>query len=285
MALAFDFNLKKLVRRFGDFHVTYVRHNQEIAKYANQHADEALAVITNDTDFMAFEGEFQYWRANGINYRELTCYRYCKHKLHDKLGLNFYQMQLLSALCGSNFLPFYVIQEWIKSLIDSHDDPKYRGKINNVALYVKRQPIELVNNKPKFNLDSISRDVFGDDYTPAQINSIANGLACYDLNFKDEDEQRNSFLKFCKKNDHFMYKLVTDDLFNIRDIDYIDFRNYRSKTYAELIVPVLMKLCGILLKDNKRRPSTRKICIKHAHDEPFKVTEETIIYPKSKTFL
>ena len=82
-----------------------------------------------------------------------------------------------------------------------------------------------------------------------------------------------------------MYKLVTDDIFNIRDIDFIDFRNFRSKSYAELIVPILMKLCGILLKDNKRRPITREICVKHAHDEPFKVTEETIIYPRSKTFL
>lgn len=56
MALAFDYNLKKLVRRYGDFYVNLFRHNQEIARYAKQNADEVLAVISNDTDFMAFEG-------------------------------------------------------------------------------------------------------------------------------------------------------------------------------------------------------------------------------------
>lgn len=284
MALAFDYNLKKLSRRFGDFHVNYVRHNQEIARYAKQHADEVLAVITNDTDFMAFEGDFQYWRANGINYKNLTCIRYCKHKLHDKLGLNPYQMQLLSALAGSNFLPYFVIEDWIKALIASNENPGQRGKINNVSLYVKRQPMELVNNKPNFDLDSISRDVFGPDYTPEQLNCIANGLACYDLDLKDEPEPKYSFLKFCKKNDHFMYKLITDDIFNIKDIEYIDFRNYRCISYTELILPILMKLCGVLLKDTPRRPSTRKICVKHAHDEPSKVTEESIIYPKSISY-
>lgn len=284
MPLAFDYNLKKLIRRFGDLHINYIQHNQEIARYAKQHADEVLAVISNDTDFMAFEGNFQYWNANSINCRDLTVNSYSKHKLHDKLGLNFHQMQLLSALCGSNFLPMFVINDWVKSLIETNGDPELKGKIKNVAMYVKRQPIELVKNKPTYDLDSISRDVFGPDYTKEQKNCIANGLACYELDLKEEPEPRISFLKFCKKNDHFMYKLATDDIFNVKDIMYIDYRNYRSLNYAELILPILMKMCGILLKDERRRPHTRAICVKHAHDEPYKVTDENIIYPDSKNF-
>ena len=81
----------------------------------------------------------------------------------------------------------------------------------------------------------------------------------------------------------FLYKLSTDETFCVRDIEYIDFRNYKSKSYAELIVPILMKMCGILFKDNTPRPDVRKICMKLAHDEPFKLTEEDIIYPPSKT--
>lgn len=284
MTLAFDYNLKKLVRRFGDLHVNYVQHNQEIAQYINKHADEVLAVISNDTDFMAFEGEFQYWHANSTNFKQLTCVRFCKYKLHDVLGLNFYQMQLLGALCGSNFLPMCAIGDWIKSLPELNGNPELPYKILNVAMYVARQPIILVDNKPTFDLESISRDVFGPDYTMEQLNCIANGLACYNLNLEEEPEPKNPFLKFCKSHDHFMYKLITDDIFNIKDILYIDFRKYRSMSYTELILPILMKLSGILLKDNRKRPQTRKICAKHAYDEECKVTEEIIIYPKSNCF-
>lgn len=281
MSLSFEYNLKKLIRRYGDFHVTYVRHNQEIARYANEHADEVLAVISNDTDFMAFEGDFEYWRANGINIKQLSGVRYSKPKLHETIELNVHQMQLLSALCGSNFLPFYVIKDWIAELIKSN--PEQRGKIRNVAKYVQQQSYEMIKGKPKFDLEAISRDVFGPDCTPEQMNSIANGLACYYLQFDNEaNDGMNSFVHFCKKHDSFMYKLITDDIFNIKDIDYIDYRNYKSKTYAELIIPILMKLCGILCRTYARHPIVRKICMKHAHDEPFKVTEETIFYPPSK---
>lgn len=279
MGLAFEYNLKKLVRRYGDFHVNFTRHNQEIARYANENADDVLAVITNDTDFLAFEGKFEFWRANGINTRQLSGIRYSKPKLFEKLQMNAHQMQLLSALAGSNFLPFYVIKDWVAELVKSN--PEQRGKIWNVSFYVKNQTYDLVKGIPKFNLESISRDVFGADYTPEQLNSIANGLACYHLKFDEENDTKNSFLNFCKKHDSFMYKLVTDDIFNIKDIDYIDFRNYKSKTYAELIMPILMKLCGVLFRSYPRPPKTRKICMKHAHDEPFKVTEETIVYPPS----
>ncbi|XP_031641258.1 uncharacterized protein LOC116352656 [Contarinia nasturtii] len=281
MSLAFDYNLKKLVRRYGDFYVNLFRHNQEIARYAKQHADEVLAIISNDTDFMAFEGDFQFWRANGINIKTLTGIRYCRHKLLEKLQLNIYQMPLLSALCGSNFLPYYVIGDWINKLVASNTTEN-RGKIWNVSMYVKRQPMGMVKNKPNFDLERISCDIFGPDCTPEQLNSIENGLNCYDINFNDEPEPKMSFWKFCKKHDAFMYKLVVDDIFNVKDVEFIDFRNYKSKSYTELVVPILMKLCGILLKDHARRRDTRKICIKHAHDEPFKVTEEKIIYPPMK---
>lgn len=286
MGLSFNYNLNKLVRRYGEYRVNFVRHNQEIARYAKDHSGEVLAVITNDTDFMAFEGDFEYWRANGIDYRYLTGYRYCKKKLYARLDLNAHQMQLLSALGGSNYLPRIVIEDFIQKLMESSDDPAQRGKILNVAAYVRRQPFELVENKPRYDLERISRDVFGEDYSTEQLNSIGNGLACYDLNIEAATHRSGSndtsFLKFCKTHDMFLYKLATDDIFNIKDIAYIDFRNCKSKTYAELIIPILMKICGILFKNYSRRPCVRKICMKHAHDEPSKLTEETVIYPKCK---
>lgn len=67
MESSFDFNLKNLVSDFGHFCVTHEQHNQEIAQYANRNADNVLAVITNQNDFLAFSGGgYEYWRANSI---------------------------------------------------------------------------------------------------------------------------------------------------------------------------------------------------------------------------
>lgn len=279
MPFAMEYNLKTIVQDFGELHINYVLHNQEIARYIKQHADEVLAVISNDSDFMAFEGDFQYWKANSLNFRELTCIRYCKNKLREKVGLDCHQMQLLSALCGSNYLPVYVITDFLNGLIEVSG---CSSKILNVAEYVKKQPMQMIRNKPKYDLESISRDVFGKEYTVEQLNSIQNGLQCYDLEFSDGPAFTNGFLNFCKKREMFMYVLATDEVLKVKDIAFIDFRNYRSKTYCELIMPILMKLCGVLCGEKTRRPVVRKVCMKHAHDEPFRMTEENIIYPPSK---
>lgn len=283
MTPSFNYNLDKVVRKYGDFHVNYVQHNQEIARYAKKHSDEVLAVITNDTDFMAFEGDFQFWRANGIDVDAMTCVRYCRRTLCDELDLNFHQIQMLSALGGSQFLPYPEIQHFLNTLDSSKNNPGKFGKIWNLTTYIKGKPFEMVENRAVFDLQQIACDVFGPDYTVTQMNSIAKCLATYDLNFDDEPNPRNPFLKLCKQENHFLYKLATDHIFNVKDVDYIDFRDYKTKSYADLIIPILMKMCGILYKDDVFCPIVRKICMKHAHDEPFKVTEETIIYPPSET--
>lgn len=141
-----------------------------------------------------------------------------------------------------------------------------------------------MKDKITFDLKKIGHDVFGDDFSDEKLNCIKNGLECYDLEDFQQPINRNlsSFLRFCKTRDRFAYKLATDEIYNVKDITYMDFRNYKSKSYAELVIPLLMKMCGILFKDNARRPTYRDICMKHAHDEPCKVTEETIVYPPGK---
>lgn len=283
--LSFNCNLKKLVMRFGDFHVTYEQHNQEIARYAIENRDSILAIISNDTDFVAFSGvACEFWYASSMNFKELACNRYNKGRLYDKLGFEHgaVQMQLLSALCCSEYLPFFAIEDFLDRL-KVNENPNQRGKIRNVSAYVKRQSFVMVENKITYDLEQISRDVFGEGFSREQLNTIANGLAYYNLDFEyPRHRDLNAFLQFCKKHKSFPYKLATDDVFNVRDITYIDYRNYKSKSYAELVIPLLMKLCGILFKDDARRPIVRKICMKHAHDEPSKVTEEAVIYPSSK---
>lgn len=128
MELSFNYNIKKLVNNLGDYHVNYERHNQEIARYANQNADSVMAVISNDSDFLAFSCEIEFWRANSINYKAMTCHRYNRQRLFDRLGFHHgaVQLQLLSALSGSNFLPSYAIQDFLGGLATANNNPEQR---------------------------------------------------------------------------------------------------------------------------------------------------------------
>lgn len=290
---AFRYNFRKLLSKYGEFRITYIEHNREIARYAKQHRDQVLAIISNDTDFMVFDGDYEFWITGSINATEMQCTRYNRHELYRRLGFTngSFEMRLLSALCGSNYLPIYVVSKFITHLTKSNSDKTKYGKIWSVSAYVRQQTIEMVDGKLKYDLHKISRDVFGDDYETAELNAISNGIARYDLEFPESDEfcdgsaKKNGFLRFCQLHDSFIYKLVTDDIFLVPDSSYIDYQRFRTKHFAQLILPILMKICGILFKDDKPRPATRQICMKHAHDEPCKLTDETIIYPTSKTIV
>lgn len=283
--LPFNRNFRKLVSGFGDFHVTYGQHSQEIARYAKQNARNILALITDDLDFMAFTSSYEIWRAKSISFKELTCKRYNKDRLYDRLGFDYgaVQMQLLNAMSGTNFLPEFVLDDFLDRLANVNDNSKRLGKVWNVSAYVKRQPLVMVGNRITYDFEQISRDIFGDGVSSKELNAIVNGLVHYDLDFEEPTKSNSNADWHRYKNRYpFIYKLGTEKVFNVQDIAYMDYRNYKSKSYAELVIPILMKLYGILFKDDARPPMVRKICMKHAHDEPSKVTEEAIIYPSSK---
>lgn len=283
--LLFDYNLKKLVSGFGDFHITYEQHQQEIAHYAMQNADKVLALITDDTKFMTFSGSYQFWRAKSMNFKKLTCNRYNRNRLYDKFGFEHgaVQMQLVSALCDSIYLPANATRDFFGGLSNANKNRQQSEQIWNISAYVKRQPLTRIGAKMIYDLEQISRDVFGDDYSQEELNAISNGLAFYNLNFEQsQDHHSNTLFGRVKPHNSFAYKLAKDPVFIVKDISYMDFRNRQFKNYAELVIPILMKLCGILFKDYPRRPKKRKICMKRAHDEPSKVAEEVIVYPTSK---
>lgn len=279
MVKAYEFNLERMTRTKSEFFVNNDHHSQRIGRYANDYANEVLAIITNDTDFMAYNGTFQIWVANGINLNEMSGQRYNKATLYDKLELNgVHQVQLLGALCGSNHLPSDVLSHFHGKL--AAEDPTKIGKIRLVSAYVKRQPYTVVDNEAKFDLGQICRDVFGGRYTPEQRHSIGKSLKYYRLDFSDDNSADSSFLI---GHNAFLYTLATSDVFHVLDIEFLDFRHYDSKNYADLVIPILMKMCGILLKDHTERPVVRKICIKQAHDSSFMVVEKAIIYPTGNT--
>lgn len=279
---AFEWNLINICKKFGDLHVSFVRHNQEIVQYAQRYSGEVLAIVTNDTSFLAFEGEYQYWQSNEISLKELTGVRFNRHALFKNLDINNEKLQLLSALAGGMFLPFDQLQYFWGKLSAASPQP-VRGRISKLALYASHQQLveKSETNRVPFQLESIAYDVFGPSYTELELNSIYNSLMLFETDFCGSRSHKTPFIDFCRVHNTFLYFLITDDVYSVKDIEYVDYRTFNNKNFAQLIVPILMKLCGILYKDDSPRRPTRKICAKYAHDEPAKVVNEVVVYPKS----
>lgn len=276
-----DYNMQRLALQFGELRINNVRHNQEMAKYANANADAVLALITNDTQLLVFDGDYQVWRATDIILKEFTAFRFCRKRLRAHLELSTQQLELLSALSGTDYLPGDVLTEFYEKIgVESYNG----GHIPAIAKYIRDEVPVLPTaneNVVRFDLDKIARDVFGENYTHDELNAIENGLIQYNLDFNVDEKypSHRSWLAFCKKRNMFIFKLFTDEVYVVKDISFIDYRNCKSKNYAELVIPLLRKLQGILYSHEPRRRKTRAICMKYAHDEPYKVVEEPIVYP------
>lgn len=279
--VTFQFNMMKLAQQHGELRINYCRHNQEIAKYVNENADNILALITNDTEFLIFDGDYQFWRATDLTIKDMAAFRFCRAMLRAHLELNTQQLELLSALSGTVYLPGDILKDFYEKIgVESWNG----GHIPALAKYIRDEvpllPVAQANIL-RFDLGKIARDVFGENYRIDDLNAIENGLIQYNLNFQIDEKYpfKRPSLDFSKKRNMFIFKLFTDNVYRIHDIGFIDYRNHKSKNYAELVVPLLMKLQGILYANERQRPRTRAICMKYAHDEPYKVVNEPIAYP------
>lgn len=271
----FHYNLIRMCQQFGEVRFTYNKHNQEMAKYL-QNNPEAFAIFTNDSDFAVFDGDFQFWLVDDLNMKDMTTTHINRPKLLKYLGLNRKQMQLLSTLSNRNVFPYEILSPFYIRI----GSPRF----TRLVFYVRNKNMIDKNEKDpreSYDLDEITSDVFGDQYTEYERNGIENGLTKYDLNYELE-EPENEFEVKLKDNYPFMYKLIDDEILLLIDYKYIDFRLYQPKTYTELVMPLLKRMQGILCSNHTWKPESRFICAKFKHDEPFKVVSEQIEYPPCK---
>lgn len=218
-------NIEYMCRDLGDIHVTHLLHNWEIAEYLC--SEPVMALITDDSDFMAIDGDFEYWSLGDINFDTMDGARYSKNELNSKLEL----------------IP---------------------QRVHSVDVLV------------------------GGDSTPSELKSQFGAVlkrltSWYDWRFNQNVREDSELMEFCKTKHSFIYKLLTYEIFKIAEIIVIDFRMFRNYSYGNMVAPIVMKLCGILRKDEHNPPQTRKIFIKFAHEESAVVRDEEIVYPNSKS--
>ncbi|XP_062559999.1 constitutive coactivator of peroxisome proliferator-activated receptor gamma-like [Armigeres subalbatus] len=132
--LPFDYvcTIKTIAMKHGPFHWAVTNEcDQEMAHFANQ--SKSLAIMTDDSDFMIYEGSFRFWCVSKLNVENLTLFEIDRVGLVRHLRLSPNQMPLLATLVGNDVVDSIKIQRFHKSLGRTSET------IRNVAAFIRNQ--------------------------------------------------------------------------------------------------------------------------------------------------
>lgn len=98
---AFIAALVAAARKKGVLITTYdVECDRELAAFARKH--DALAIITGDSDFLIYEGNFRLWSSSDLNLELMRTYEWNREELRKALKLEWSHMPFFAAVAGND---------------------------------------------------------------------------------------------------------------------------------------------------------------------------------------
>lgn len=257
-------------KRYGKYyHSTKHDCDAELAKYARDH--NALAVIGNDSDFLIFMGDWEYWSAHDIDVDALTTLEYNRQTLQQRLALSYEQMPLLATLMSNDHT---------KSVTDQlYSFQRRLGQLSekwmNMANYV-RGTCHSAFGLSEADIAQISKRVFGYSDSMETRKMIHNGVQSYNMDFSVEKDTDPLLQKAVHHSN--LYKVLTIPIITLT-ITMFDMRLVSSATsYTAIMAELSQKIAGVLWK--QRNPKyTFKLFAKWSHSEKFSSKTTKPIFP------
>lgn len=170
--------MELVAQTYGEFHHSIKYEcDLEIAQYAKNH--NALAVLSNDTDFLIFDGPWKLWSSDDIEItatNQLKTLEYNRKALAKICALSQHQLPILATLLGNDFT-----NEYYDQLNGFHRTlGPMRNKFKNVANFVRTfgDTAELSDAQ----IDQIKRKVFGYG-NEAKKQLIKDSINSYNTDF------------------------------------------------------------------------------------------------------
>lgn len=265
-------SLNKLIedKKYGNVIVsTQIDCDLAIAQHATERS--VLAVITSDSDFLIFDGPFQWWHSNSMDMDNMTVNYFDRIELLKLLNVSREEMIYLATIAGNDHTSclvrkppnFIEIAEFCRSLDKSsetiHED---------IVQYMQ------IDNRMSRN---------------EAIECVTKSIESYDLNAIVEPTESTEMDKYCANNE-MMFAFRNQQVFqypmNFVDFKHRNFRRHNYHPFAYTLLDTFRKLAGIMLKNVDHRDATLKIVTKYAFGEEYKLRLLTPIYPRgTKTML
>lgn len=255
------YDMASIAQDFGEFFYSVKHENDlEIARYARDH--DAFAIISCDTDFLIFDGNWRLWSSEGICIDPLETMEYDRGGLCKHLQLSRREMALFATIKGNDITkgkPFTMIS------FDGAAECS-RGKVNsNSEIDIKRI------------FPSVDRET---------ENLIKSSLESYNIEFvtPEIDDRLEAELLQSKNKVYRFYMALINSIQGI-SIPFYDMKECgQNINLSELIMRWTKRKVGILMqhKQNCENPYKFTIMMKSSEDEPFSAQEVKPIYPDCK---
>lgn len=278
--------LHSICSKYGEVYVNYGMNTCALLSYARESQANVMALITRNTKFLVYDGDYQLWSLADVNFRYLKIARFHRKNIYAKLELDTEQLQFMLAiselepttqrvLVGEKEPKLPVLKRFVK--------PLKRGRngydINQLATNLsKDQRNEFENELGKV----LSIKNFKSNGIPGILNEdIHDGLI---LDLVNNDDSFVLLLKFCKQNIYFAYKLMNEKSTIQKELLLIDICQPDALLFIDIVIDVTMKMCGIIFKDVEpdKQPDTRSVKFQRIRGESAVQYEMDIIYPTSK---
>lgn len=273
---AASFGLSMIARKYGElrYAVDY-ECDLEMARFATE--NKAFAVVTNDSDFLIYDGDWRFWSARdfGINKYDRNSIKtteISRNGISKSCGLVSMQRPLFATLIGNGYADDFdsEIQGFHRSL------GKPFARIKNVANYVKR--VQGNNRLPDF--ERVSKDVLGSNNSK-WINLMKESIQSYDLNYPKEKVDKSSLSYLLSKTEYYRDYMSAMDPNQGFTLSFYDMRgNDGPLSLPGLYTEWNKRKMGILKNQEMDESCTINILAKFTFQERFHVTKVKPIYPE-----
>lgn len=168
----FDLPMFEIIaRKYGQLFVTLSAEcDAELVQYANKNRS-VLAIFSNDSDFLIFEGNWRYFATNQLDIKTLTTAEFNRKALRKQLDLDDNQMKILATLCGNDVIKYEDVKRFHEENCGHNIEPKF----NWIAKHVK----ENLNQEENFVIDIITSKIYKNK-SPEMRKIIKKSLMQYD---------------------------------------------------------------------------------------------------------
>uniref|UniRef100_A0A182YM89 Asteroid domain-containing protein n=1 Tax=Anopheles stephensi TaxID=30069 RepID=A0A182YM89_ANOST len=269
--------LRRVAKRHGKVVIeTEMECDQALAIFATKHG--ALAIITHDTDFLIFEGNWQLWHANRINLTTLVAQAYNRQALLRTLGLQWQQMAVWATLAGTDFFKYDELEPFLNGL-----GPHHR-KFYKLADYVRSLPI--TKDLQASTVNGILGRVYKNRRMPTEaFEWFRQSVAFYQIDAPTAGgtpaaNDRFGFL--LQAEQCFAHTVLTGAPFNCT-LFFFDYRTTEFTNYYEIIEPLIARIGGILLYHYQPERNHMTVVVKRNHEEPHTFVTVPVTYPQAVT--
>lgn len=272
-------SLQKLIedKRYGKVIIsTQMDCDLAIAKYASECS--TLAIIASDSDFLIFDGDFQWWHTYSLRLDVMQANRFECNKLLKVLNLTREQVKYLATIAGNDYTKhlvwkspnFYEIADFCRSLCQPRKE-------------ILKDIVKFMRIDRRMDLDEA-------------IDCVAKSIKSYDIDGVDWKSIDMSMMeKYCSTN-VLMYAFSKQQIFQY-ELNFVNFdgcnqlkgsnnnnNNNNVYSFVDVLVEVFRKLGGIILRNTDYRNATLKIVTKYDINDDYSLRFHTPIYPKGEYF-